>query len=302
LPNARYYVAEIGRFASADTIVPDPLNPQSFNRYAYVLNNPLKFADPSGHCAEFGDDGCWSTYDQIVNACPECAQMQRPWLGGYRALYQENGIYLQAILESVNGGWRPPPGASLSPSSLSYETWAAIADAAGYLELGLDAYNVAHTLLSGATEDRIPGPVGVGLIMVRVGIENQDASLQRVGFEMAWAVGTDMVVDAGITAVASYAGVKTIAAVGTVTGGPIGAVVGAGVGALVFVAGQAGYDLCCSQTVDRFGDRTYESLVYTSPYVTSPYTGQLATRSPYGYYSAINRSPGPHAFGTPPAP
>ncbi len=28
---------------------PDPANPQSLNRYAYVLNNPLKYTDPSGH-------------------------------------------------------------------------------------------------------------------------------------------------------------------------------------------------------------------------------------------------------------
>jgi len=47
--NARYYDATIGRFISADTIVPDPFNPQSFNRYAYCLNNPLKYVDPSGY-------------------------------------------------------------------------------------------------------------------------------------------------------------------------------------------------------------------------------------------------------------
>jgi RHS repeat-associated protein len=46
---ARYYDAEIGRFISADTIVPDPANPQSLNRYSYCLNNPLKYVDPSGH-------------------------------------------------------------------------------------------------------------------------------------------------------------------------------------------------------------------------------------------------------------
>jgi len=30
--------------------VPSAGNPQSLNRYAYVLNNPLKYTDPSGHC------------------------------------------------------------------------------------------------------------------------------------------------------------------------------------------------------------------------------------------------------------
>jgi len=48
--NVRYYDATLGRFVSADTIVPQAGNPQSLNRYAYVLNNPLKYTDPSGHC------------------------------------------------------------------------------------------------------------------------------------------------------------------------------------------------------------------------------------------------------------
>jgi RHS repeat-associated protein len=47
--NARYYDANIGRFTQADTMVPNPLNPQTLNRYAYTLNNPLKYIDPSGH-------------------------------------------------------------------------------------------------------------------------------------------------------------------------------------------------------------------------------------------------------------
>jgi hypothetical protein len=40
----------LGRFLSADTIVPSPGNPQAWNRYAYTFNNPLKYTDPSGHC------------------------------------------------------------------------------------------------------------------------------------------------------------------------------------------------------------------------------------------------------------
>jgi hypothetical protein len=36
----------------ADTLVPEPGNPQALNRYAYVYNNPLKYTDPSGHWLE----------------------------------------------------------------------------------------------------------------------------------------------------------------------------------------------------------------------------------------------------------
>jgi RHS repeat-associated protein len=46
---ARYYDPRIGRFLTADSLIPDPLNSQSWNRYAYVGNNPVKYADPSGH-------------------------------------------------------------------------------------------------------------------------------------------------------------------------------------------------------------------------------------------------------------
>jgi len=46
---ARFYSPVVGRFLSADTIVPGAGNPQAFNRYAYTLNNPVKYTDPTGH-------------------------------------------------------------------------------------------------------------------------------------------------------------------------------------------------------------------------------------------------------------
>jgi len=51
---ARYYDYILGRFISADTIVPGAMNPQALNRYSYVLNNPLKYTDPTGHFAILG--------------------------------------------------------------------------------------------------------------------------------------------------------------------------------------------------------------------------------------------------------
>jgi RHS repeat-associated protein len=50
--NARYYDPGIGRFISADTIVPNFADPQSLNRYSYCRNNPLRYIDPTGHWFE----------------------------------------------------------------------------------------------------------------------------------------------------------------------------------------------------------------------------------------------------------
>jgi RHS repeat-associated protein len=47
--NARFYDAGIGRFASADSIVPSLGNPQALNRFSYVENRPVNSIDPSGH-------------------------------------------------------------------------------------------------------------------------------------------------------------------------------------------------------------------------------------------------------------
>src|SRR5262249_52915546 len=59
--HARYYDAVLGRFISADSVVPGQTatsgapNPQELNRYSYGLNNPVKNTDPTGHCIE---DAC----------------------------------------------------------------------------------------------------------------------------------------------------------------------------------------------------------------------------------------------------
>jgi RHS repeat-associated protein len=47
--NGRIYDPVIGRFMSGDSILQAPDNLQSYNRYAYVLNNPINAVDPSGH-------------------------------------------------------------------------------------------------------------------------------------------------------------------------------------------------------------------------------------------------------------
>jgi len=51
---ARYYDPSVGRFISEDTYKGQVDNPLSLNRYTYVLNNPLRYWDPSGRVAAEG--------------------------------------------------------------------------------------------------------------------------------------------------------------------------------------------------------------------------------------------------------
>ena len=45
---ARYYDSTAARFCSADPVGGRPDDPQSWNRYAYVQNDPVNLTDPSG--------------------------------------------------------------------------------------------------------------------------------------------------------------------------------------------------------------------------------------------------------------
>lgn len=47
---SRFYSPKLGRFLSADTIVPGMANPQNLNRFSYVGNNPIRYTDPTGYC------------------------------------------------------------------------------------------------------------------------------------------------------------------------------------------------------------------------------------------------------------
>lgn len=46
--NGRLYDPNLHRFLQPDNNIQNPFNTQNYNRYGYVLNNPLKYTDPSG--------------------------------------------------------------------------------------------------------------------------------------------------------------------------------------------------------------------------------------------------------------
>jgi len=70
--HARYYSAAQGRFQSPDpgNAGADPSDPQTWNGYAYVNNNPLMFTDPDG-------EGIFGTIFGVVAGL----LTENPWVG-----------------------------------------------------------------------------------------------------------------------------------------------------------------------------------------------------------------------------
>ncbi|WP_434799126.1 toxin C-terminal domain-containing protein [Terrisporobacter vanillatitrophus] len=62
--NARYYNPEDGRFLTEDTYRGEFTDPSSLHLYAYCVNNPVAYTDPSGHFPVWGViNAAWGAYD-----------------------------------------------------------------------------------------------------------------------------------------------------------------------------------------------------------------------------------------------
>jgi RHS repeat-associated protein len=105
--NGRVQDAVIGRFLSPDPFVTQPGYTQSFNRYAYVYNNPLSNTDPSGFCVPGQNGGTrlnGSTDDNSALSEAECERI--------------NEEIRNRMDEVVVTGHRPPPPPPISDLDL----------------------------------------------------------------------------------------------------------------------------------------------------------------------------------------
>jgi RHS repeat-associated protein len=135
--NFRYYIPELARFAEGDDIIPDLANPQSYNRYSYVMNNPLRYTDPSGHAG--WEQGLDNLADALAAASPpQAVAVERGTVGvikavpkstralafsakavakGSAAAVKETGGLIKAVTEVVESSSRLKAAEKMAASS-----------------------------------------------------------------------------------------------------------------------------------------------------------------------------------------
>ena len=117
--NGRIYDPKIGRFLQADPLVQSPRNTQSYNRYSYVVNNPLGLVDPSGYKYTWLDDG-----------------------GGWKQIV---GVVITAVASYFCAG------------TCTSSMWAATMAAAGAASAAINGGNIALGALTGAIMGYVGG-------------------------------------------------------------------------------------------------------------------------------------------------
>jgi len=135
--NARYYDPALGIFLSPDTLVPDAGRVIDYNRFLYVRGNPLKYSDPSGHCA-FDENGNINKFDCTVDDFHALSWEERikwvdlfvstnkleDWFNDIRGVISDTFVgdstfedmdgyvaYMDAaVLQAINDGWQMKKG------------------------------------------------------------------------------------------------------------------------------------------------------------------------------------------------
>ncbi|OZG72357.1 hypothetical protein BTA51_16640 [Hahella sp. CCB-MM4] len=162
--NGRVYDATLARFLSADTFIQAASSSQSYNRYSYVLNNPLKYSDPSGHFFKKllkkalkilpnptvymwthpKETASGAGIVAVMVICPECAPfVQGLLMGAINAAIVGGNIAKGAVIGGLSGG---------------------VFGAIGQSSLGFEARVLAHGLAGGVISVMQGGKFGQGFV------------------------------------------------------------------------------------------------------------------------------------------
>ena len=143
---ARFYDPVIAHFVQADTIVPGAGNPAAYDRYSYVLNNPISFIDPTGHYCKknlgkgtFSDEACPPdatsyhgevTSGEIAGQAKTAASAKKQSSGGTSTQNNQTGVSISStstdipFTNCINGptisSYYPDPWWNTNPHNPDY--------------------------------------------------------------------------------------------------------------------------------------------------------------------------------------
>jgi hypothetical protein len=170
------YSPKLGRFLSADTIVPGYANPQNLNRFSYVTNNPLRYIDPTGHlpidgpCGYQGQD-CGDTTSNSSGSGDSGNNDDEEEEDGQGTTQEQDPIdcNIQACI-GVPDFW------GLNPLHPDYYTLA-LSYSFVTVTLTVDRYGHVYWALGGSVNTSIiGGPPGISLMAGKIGQSLLDTS------------------------------------------------------------------------------------------------------------------------------
>jgi RHS repeat-associated protein len=104
----RRYRPNQGRWLTPDpagTDAADPVNPQSWNRYAYVMNDPLRNVDPDGLFCVWDDGSFDSADDGDSGSSSNCSGLGGTWFNGLPSQWDPNAGDWSGQKSGEFAGW-----------------------------------------------------------------------------------------------------------------------------------------------------------------------------------------------------
>ena len=160
--NGRLYDPLLRRFLNADENIQDPYNTQNYNKYGYVLNNPLMFNDPSG---EFWVAGFFLTYLAPIIWGVAVGTLISAGMYAIQALVMNswswNGFANALLMGAVTGGVSGGLGQVFSASGF----WGSVGSSAfvGAGTGGVSALLTGQNFLEGVIKGAVIGGAVAGL-------------------------------------------------------------------------------------------------------------------------------------------
>jgi RHS repeat-associated protein len=157
--NGHLYDPQIGRFLSPDNYVQEPYSSQSFNRYSYCMNNPLKYVDPDGENPIVIGAIIGAIAGAYIGGVATNDGELNPLQWNYNQLETYLGLFTGGVLGGVTGSVLG--GSTLWTTSFTFSTpWATIGTSLGISTGAIGAgtkfkFNLHWTTAAGGGYDSV---------------------------------------------------------------------------------------------------------------------------------------------------